>query len=182
MELADDDLVRMYREGDADAFDALFDRYHAPVFNFARMMLGGADGAEVVLQETFLAVARSAGSYRGDGRFRPWVMRITRNLCLNRLRAERTRRRILAEDGTVLDPPSKAPGPPELAESGERINDVRRHIADLPDRQREAIVLYAFEQMPYREIAATLEVPLGTVKTLIHRARAALARALEETP
>ena len=182
MELADDDLVRMYRDGDADAFDALFDRYHAPVFNFARMMLGGADGAEVVLQESFLAVARSAGSYRGEGRFRPWVMRITRNLCLNRLRAERTRRRILAEDGTVLDPPSKAPGPPEQAESGEQVSEVRRHIADLPDRQREAIVLYAFEQMPDREIAAPLEVPLGTVKTLIHRARAALARALEETP
>ena len=70
MNLTDDDLVRMFRDGDADAFDALFDRHHAPVFNFARMMLGAADGADVIMQETFLAVARSAGSYRGEGRFR----------------------------------------------------------------------------------------------------------------
>ena len=99
MELTDDDLVRLYRDGDADAFDALFDRYHVPVFNFARMMLGSADGADVVMQETFLAVVRSAASYRGRGLFRAWVMRIARNQCLNRMRAEQTRRRILAEGG-----------------------------------------------------------------------------------
>ena len=74
---------------------------------------------------------------------------------------------------------SDAPGPPRRAEANEHAQIVRAAVAELPDRQREAIALYAFEQMTYREIAEVLDMPINTVKTLIHRARAALARALE---
>ncbi|MCK4374347.1 MAG: sigma-70 family RNA polymerase sigma factor [Candidatus Brocadiae bacterium] len=181
--LSDDELVRMYREGDADAFDTLFDRYHTSVYNFARVMLNGPEGAEEVMQEAFLAVARTAKTYTPRGLFRPWLMRIVRNLCLNRLRTERLRRRVLAEGGIgVLQVASPEPAAPELLERDERMAMLRRSIRRLPERQREAIVLYAFEQMSYREIADALEVPMNTVKTLIHRARANLAREFEENP
>ena len=68
--LSDDDLVLMYREGDADAFDVLFDRHHVSVYNFARTMLGPGGGADDVLQETFLSVAQTARRYRPGGWFR----------------------------------------------------------------------------------------------------------------
>ena len=175
----DDDLLRMYRDGDADAFDTLFDRYRAPVYNFARVMLGGADGAEDMLQEAFLTVARTARTYEPRGRFRAWLMRIVRNLCLNRIQAERVRRRVVAQSGLdIVQPASREPSPPERLERDERMDRVRRLIGELPERQREALVLYAFERMSYREIGEALDAPMGTVKTLSHRARAALARAL----
>ena len=178
--VSDDDLLRMYRDGDADAFDTLFARYQAPVYNFAHMMLGEADGAEDVLQETFLSIARTARSYEPRGRFRAWLMRIVRNQCLNQIQARRVRRRVIAESGLdIIQPASREPSPAAQVESDERLARLRGLIAKLPELQREAIVLYAFEQMSYREIGEVLDVPINTVKTLIHRARARLARAFE---
>ena len=175
--LADDDLVQMYREGDVDAFDTLFDRYHVPIYNFARTMLGHSDGADDVLQDVFLAVARAAKTYDPRGRFRSWLFRLARNHCLNRLQSERLRRRVIAESGLDLaDAPSGEPSPAEQVDSDERLARLRQLIADLPERQREAIALYAFEQMSYQEIADVLDIPLNTVRTLIHRARATLAQ------
>ena len=178
--VTDDDLIRMYRDGDVEAFETLFARNYASVYNFARTMLGDSSGPEEVLQETFLAVARTAASYTPRGRFRPWLMRIARNRCLNHLEAERARRVALAEGGIdVVEIPSDAPSGPDAAEADERTEIVRAAIAKLPERQREAVALYAFEQMSYREIAEVLKMPINTVKTLIHRARATLAQTLE---
>ena len=178
-DVLDDDLVTLFRDGDVDAFDTLFDRYRAPVYSFARMMLGRMDGADDVLQETFLAVARTAQRYQARGRFRPWLFRITRNLCLNRIESDRVRRQVIPPAGLVAEPPAAQASPAEQAERDEEMAALHRRIAELPERQREAIVLYAFEQMSYRDIGETLGVPINTVKTLIHRARAALASALE---
>ena len=178
---SDDELLAMFCEGDADAFDALFDRHHAGVYHFARVMLNGGSDADDVLQDTFLAVARSARAYRPRGRFRPWLMRIARNLCLNRLQAERARRRVLAADGEFLpDAASDTPTAPDVLEWDEAQRAVYAAVRALPERQREALALYAFEGMAYKEISEALQAPMGTVKTLIHRARAALARALEQ--
>jgi len=179
-EIRDDELLELYREGDADAFDTLFDRHRAAVYNFAHLMLGEADGAEDVMQEAFLAVARTARNYQPRGYFRAWLMRIVRNQCLNQIQARRVRRRVVAESGLdIIEPASREPSPPERLARDERLALLRGLIAHLPELQREAIVLYAFEQMSYREIGEVLEVPLGTVKTLIHRARATLAQAFE---
>lgn len=182
MQITDDDLVRMYRDGDADAFDALFDRHHGLVYRFAQAMLGCSESARDVLQESFLAVARTARTYTPRGRFRPWLMRIVRNRCLNRLAAERRRRAVLGSGALdAAEPAAKNPGPPERAAAAERKAAVRAALRSLPDSQRQALALYAFEHMKYREIAEILDTPLNTVKTLIRRARASLARVLEET-
>ena len=145
-------------------------------------MLRERQAAEEVMQEAFLAVARTAREYVPRGRFRPWLMRIVRNMCLNRLaverapqpraRRERPRRR--------LDARRASPAPLERLEADERMRALERLVGELPERQREAIALYAFEQMSYREIAEVMEAPVNTVKTLIHRARAALARGMEQ--
>jgi len=178
--VTDDDLVRMYAGGDAEAFDVLFDRHYTAVYRLARAMLGDDGAAEDVLQETFLAAARAAGAYDGRGRFRPWLMRIARNRCLNRLESGRVRR--ATEPKAGIDPDTVASpraGPAGRATARQRQEAVRAAIAGLPERQREAIGLYAFEQMTYREVAEVMQMPVNTVKTLIHRARANLARELE---
>ena len=176
---SDDDLMRMHAEGDRDAFDALFARHHGAVYNFARFLLDGQGGADDVLQATFLAVARAGDGYQPRGRFKPWLMRITRNLCLNRRRDAQLRARSeagAAEAVRVVPPPA-----PDARMAREELTDeLHRAIAALPERQREALVLHAFEGMPYADIAEALDAPLNTVKTLIHRARARLARALYE--
>ena len=85
----------------------------------------------------------------------------------------------LAVDVQTLDPPALQETPLERLQSAETMQMVRRQISVLPERQREALVLYAFDQMSYREIAQVLDLPANSVKTLIHRARAALAAAIE---
>jgi RNA polymerase sigma-70 factor (ECF subfamily) len=180
-ELSDDDLILMYAQGDADAFDVLFDRHHTSVYNFARLMLDGPEGAEEIMQEAFLAVARAAKRYEPRSRFRPWLMRIVRNLCLNRLQTERGRRRILAEGAMEgIELISREPAAPARIERDEDMAALQSAVRRLPERQREAIVLYAFEQMSYQEIGQVLGVPINTVKSLIHRARANLAGGLAQ--
>jgi len=177
--ITDDELFSMFRSGDADAFDALFDRWHVPVYNLSMHMLHDRTGAEEVMQDTFMAVVRAAPRYEARGLFRAWIMGITRNRCVNRMESERARRRALRESGmAVADPPPRAEAPDAAACAEERAVVVKRAVARLPERQREAIVMYAFEEMPYAEVARAMGVPLNTVKTLIHRARAAIARTL----
>ena len=180
-EASDDALVLRYCQGDAAAFDALFERHYTSVYHFARMILGGNDGAEDVLQEAFLAVAQTAATYTPCGRFRGWLLRIVRNRCLNRLDAERVRGRTFGSDGLeVLDPAAADPPPGAAAQACEQATILSRAISALPQRQREALVLYALERMSYAHIAEVLEMPVNTVKTLIHRARVGVAQALAE--
>jgi RNA polymerase sigma factor (sigma-70 family) len=179
-DLADDDLMAMFSEGTAEAFDLLFDRYRVPVYNFVCSMLNDAERAEEVLQDTFLAVARSAGTYEPRGRFRAWLFRIARFRCLNRIETDRLRRAALRESNLELvDPPSREPSALDRLAADETLAILRKAILELPARQREAIVLFAFEHMTGREIGEVLDLPVNTVKTLIHRARAALAQTLD---
>lgn len=180
-QLTDDDLMTMYADGDADAFDVLFSRHHTSVYNFACMMLHDAHRAEDVLQETFLAVINAAQRYRQEGYFRTWLLRICRNRCLNLLDADRTRRALMAETGfRLVEATSPVGSPAQRTDSRERLRKVRDGIQCLPERQREAMVLFAFENMKYRDIADVLGTPVNTVKTLIHRSRSALAQMLAD--
>jgi RNA polymerase sigma-70 factor (ECF subfamily) len=174
----DDDLMRLFADGDADAFDALFDRHHASVYRFARLMLRDTAAAEDALQEVFLRVARAPDRYRPAGRFRAWVLRIARNYCLNRLEAERARQALQLNDELIAAPGA---APEQRAADREQAGRVRRALDELPERQREALVLHVFDGMPYREVAMVMDTPINTVKTLIHRARVGLAREVEDS-
>jgi len=155
---------------------ALFARYHQSVYRFARAMLADGTAAEEVLQESFLAVARSAESYQVRGSFRAWLMRIVRNRCLNCRQA--TASRDCREVNGVVDLiAERRPGPLLILEQQEQMDVVRKAIACLPPPQREALLMHVMEQMPYAEVAAAMEMPVNTVKTLIHRARANLVEA-----
>ena len=178
--VSDDELMAMFRAKDADAFSVLFARHHVSVYNFARSILGDSHTAEEVMQDTFLTVARTAEVYAPMGRFRAWVLKITRNKCLNRLESERAlRRESIDEGGGGREPAAPGPSADEEAAQADRAQAIQRALAELPERQREVMTLYGFEQMRYREIAQVLDMPINTVKTLIHRARATLATRLD---
>jgi len=180
--VTDDDLMTRYQEGDAAAFEMLFARHHQAVFNQARWLLGQTEEAEDAMQEAFLRLARAADRYEGRGLLRAYLLRITRNLCLNR--RNHLELRPFASSGSTEVTPSEVMGPEpephERLEHRDRLRQLEGHLRELPLRQQEALLLRVQEQLSYREIALVLEVPLGTVKTLIHRARGALARALED--
>ena len=172
----DDDLLRRYAGGDTAAFEQLFDRHAASVYNFARYLLGSASLAEDALQETFLAVARSADRSEPRGLFRPWLLRIARNCC----------RTLISRQPPVAPPPARQIDPRQpsalrLCEQMDELEAVRRGLDALPPAQREAIVLYAFEELTYPQIAQVMAIPEGSVKTLIHRGRATLQRRLHRT-
>ncbi len=164
----------MFADGSVEAFETLFERHRGSVYRFARSVLADPSAAEEVLQDVFLAIVRSAKRYEPKGLFKAYLMRITRNTCLTRLEGERLRREMAAQFGRMEEPQTAA------ADRGDddRLAAVRRALRRLPDRQREAVMLHAFEQMTYQQIADVLDTPINTVKTLIHRGRAALAERL----
>ncbi len=177
---SDDELMVMFSDGNAEAFDLLFGRHSTSVYNFACCLLNDTGRAEEVLQETFLAVIRSAKNYEPKGRFRAWLLRIARNHCLNSIESLRLRHEALRESSLeIVDPPSPLPSASDCIQADETLAAVRGAMALLPARQREVIALHAFEQMTTREIGEVLNIPLNTVKTLLLRARAALAATLD---
>jgi len=179
-DITDDELMLLFADGNTAAFDLLFARHHVGVYNFACSMLNDTARAEEILQETFLAVVRSVKNYEPRGYFRTWLLRIARNRCLNAIESERLRRDALNERSLdQTDPPSREPSAVDRFQAGETLQILRRSLAQLPPRQREVMILYAFEQMTAREISQVLDMPINTVKTLVHRARAALATALD---
>jgi len=108
----------------------------------------------------------------------PWLVAIARRLCLDLLRRRKVSTRV--ESMPVND--TLTPGPEGEAALREQLSRLDRALADLAEGPREAIILFHIEEMPYRDIAAALEVPMGTVMTWLHRGRAQLRRALEGAP
>lgn len=173
---SDDELMRNYRDTrDPHAFDSLFQRHGTRVYRYACGMLGCPVSAEEVLQEVFLTLIQSAHRYQPRGCFGTWLLRITRNRCLNHLESQRLRR-IASTDGAGEEPASPKPGPLQQVVAADQFSRVQQAILRLPAPQREAILLYAMQDMDYRHIAQVLDVPVNTVKALIYRARLTLAK------
>lgn len=174
---SDDELMCTYRDTrDPHAFDMLFQRHGTRVYRYACGMLGCPASAEEVLQEVFLTLTQSALRYQPHGYFGTWLLRITRNRCLNHLESGRLRQMASAEEELA----SPKPGPLEQVAAAEQLGRVQQAILRLPAPQREAILLYAMQDMDYRHIAQVLDVPVNTVKTLIYRARLTLAKSTQD--
>jgi RNA polymerase sigma-70 factor (ECF subfamily) len=177
----DADLVTRWQAGDASAFEALVRRHERPVFRLALRMLGNREEAEDVAQEALLSLHRHGHRFRRESRFSTFVYRVTANAALNRRRTlgrSRARERLLAERESGFDP-TPAPRDPGAALVGaEAQARVQEALQELSPDLRVAVVLFDIEGLPYGEIARVLEVPEGTVKSRIHRARNALREKL----
>src|SRR3954447_16530268 len=173
--LSDDRLVDLFRAGREDAFDALYDRYRLRLVRFARRILSGAaDEAEDVVQEAFL---RAHAALRATDRaivLGPWLYTIVRNRALNVRRS-----RGLFRERHHCQPVSLLPlGDPELSlDQRDRLRRVVDQIGHLPERERRALVLRAFEGRTHAELAARLDTSVPATKALVSRARTRLRHA-----
>ncbi len=171
------------------SFEEVFQRFEQMVFNLAFRILGNREDALEVSQEVFLTVYEKLGGFRGDSSLKTWIYRITVNRAANRCRWwNRMRRRgtvsldrLLRLDGdrNLLDVlPARGRSPEEQLLVREQRREIARSLLCLPVPQRAAVVMRDIEGLSYEEIAETLEISLGTVKSRIARGREGLKRRL----
>jgi RNA polymerase sigma-70 factor (ECF subfamily) len=174
----DEDLVRRYLSGDTPAFGVLVERHQTRVYNVALRVLGNAEDARDATQDAFLSALRKLGSFRGDAAFTTWMHRVTVNACYDLLRKQRRQPllRLATEEGEPV--PETGPAQPDHADASAGSIDAARALAQIPDEFRFALVLADLQDLPYDQIARILDVPVGTVKSRVHRGRIALARAM----
>lgn len=169
------DPIRRSQAGDERAFAELFDQYKNLVYKTAYLMLGEPQEAEDALQEVFLRVHSSLNSYRpSKGAFTTWLYRITVNYCINQ-----TRKRRLWFLPIAQVHPGHMPSQPSPESRLDNEDAVARAMRGLSGKLRAVVVLRYYWDMPYGEIAQTLGIPLGTVKSRLNAALSALRAELE---
>lgn len=161
-------LLDRIRGGDPDGAGELFERYAPAILRFAGRLLGDRATAEEVTQEVFLKVLGRANQYDGRASVASWLFAIAANACRDRRR--RDRRAPVVPLEAVFDPPAKGEGIEIRLLDRERRDAVREALAGLSEEQREALVLARYHGMPYAEVAQTLGISVGAVKTRIFRA------------
>jgi len=181
-EPTDHELVNRANGGDSSAFDALVIRHQDRVFGTVLRIVGNREDALDLSQEIFLTVFQRLDRFLGKAKFSTWLYRIAVNRCRDELRrrgfVKHTRPASLdatRPDGDPLrEPASAAPAPEERAEAKETSAVVHAALAELPEEAREIVVLRDLEGLSYEETADVLEVPVGTVRSRLSRARVLL--------
>jgi RNA polymerase sigma-70 factor (ECF subfamily) len=168
---SDAEILSLVAAGEAaKAFEMLLDAYQNKVYRLAYSLLGERAQAEDAVQEIFLRVWKALAKYRGESALGSWIYAIARNQCLT-LIAQRARR--------PQAPLNEAVHAAVAADQAPRF-DVMRLVLKLPEDERRAVMLFYMEEHSYEEVARLLDLPLGTVKTRLHRARKQLASMIKE--
>ena len=178
MKESDTELVARACQGDETAFEQLVLRHQRYVFNLAYRVLSDYAEAEDMTQEAFVRVWRGLSGFRGQARFTTWLYRIVHNLCLNRLPGlQRELLQTEPVEEVLADP---GPSPADLFAVREQMAFLHAQMDRLPEKYRLVLTLRYLQHLSYDEIAAALEMPMGTVKTHIHRARRLLRERLSQ--
>jgi RNA polymerase sigma factor (sigma-70 family) len=177
-------LIAKSKRGDVDSFNALVLRYQDYIYSIAYRIMGEADGAADVAQDTFLTAYRKLTSFRG-GNFKAWLARIATNACYDELRKQKRRPQDYLEEmpGSEMydEPPiaADAPNPEQEAQRADLNRALQDCIGGLSTDQRMVLVLCDVQSMSYQEVADNLGAELGTVKSRLSRARLAMRRCLQ---
>ena len=179
-EREDEDLLLAGGRGDRDAFGTLVDRHHRTVFHFIHRFLGNVDGetAEDLAQDVFLKAWKASPTFEPRAKVLTWMLRITTNTCLNHQRRSRLRRFFSLKEAQEADLVDPAMGPAETLGDREKGAGLAQAVASLPPNQRAAILLRFFHDQSYREIAATLDISVSAVESLLFRAKSTLRKKL----
>ena len=169
-------LISRARGGDREAFGALVEQYRDNVYRLAYRMCGNAYDADEAAQEAFVAAWRALPNFRGDAKFSTWLYRLTTNAAIDVMRREKRHQTV--GDGEMMDLADDADSPQETVERTEQQEAVQKALATLSEEYREVLLLRYMEELDYAEIAEVLQLPSGTVKSRINRAKAALKAAL----
>lgn len=179
----DVELMELVSRGDMAAFEELVERHQRSVIGTVAKMLGNASEAEDIAQQVFVRIWKSASRYEAQAKFTTWLFTITRNLVFNEVRRRQRKPTVSVEEReetshrTVEDLQALSPGDEMLQVELEEAVD--RAIQSLPEKQRLAVVLRRYEEMPYDEIAGVLDMSVSAVKSLLFRARTQLKEALK---
>lgn len=184
-------LISRLRASDLTAFEELVSHFERPVYSLCLRLLGDAEEARDAAQETFLKVYRGLNGFRGEAGLKTWIYRIAINQAMNQRRWWRRRHRDETislditrgeSDKTVgsLLPDSRARSPEALAISGERERQVLRALDQIKQEYRVALILREIEELSYEEIAESLGISIGTVKSRIARGREELRRRVKD--
>lgn len=173
-------LARRAAAGQAEAWDELIARYGQKLYNLALHFTGSGPEAEDLCQEIFLRLHQNLRLYRGDSPLAAWTLRLSRNLCIDHYRKLRRERRSVAVPDEVLEQIPAADDQGAEAEERQRWRAVYRALEEIPEDLAEAILLRDLQGWTLEETAVYLEVPLGTIKSRLHRGRIALAERVAE--
>jgi RNA polymerase sigma-70 factor, ECF subfamily len=187
--LSDEELLRLHRRGDPHAFEVLVQRRAGELYRFLSRFLGDRSLADDVLQETFLQVHLSADKFDVGRRFKPWLFTIAANKARDAMRSH-SRKRTAQLNAQISETDDESVSyidllaadielPIEELENRELRQSVQKLVMDMPEHLREVLLLGYFQQMPYKDIAEALGVPLGTVKSRLHAAVSYFARRWE---
>jgi len=180
-------LMLRVKRGDMKAFEELAEKYKQPIVNMMYRMLRDLDEAEDLAQNVFIRVYQSAGRYEVSAKFSTWIFTIARRLCLNEIR-RRGRHPAESLESSQSENEEQAPrqfedlktfSPPEACLQGELAQKIEEALAQLPEKQRLAIVLCRQDELSYEEIARVLGCSVPATKSLIHRGRETLKEKLK---
>ena len=185
------DVIARAKQRDPAAFEMLVELYGTRLYGYFYRFTGSRDEAEDLLQETFIRMVRMIGRYEHNGRFDGWIFAIATNLVRDRVRRSKTAKaagfhpRLQAaeeedEAGPLGNFPDAAAGEPmNRLEQAEQVEQLQQAIAQLPEPEREVILLRHFSQLSFREIAEQMQTPLGTALARAHRGLAHLREIME---
>jgi len=185
---SDEELMLRYRDGENSAFEILYHRYEKPLFDFIYRMVMDAADTENLCQETFFRVVRTRKNYRATALFKTWIFQIALNLCRDRMRRMKHRSHlslntpVSSQDNgnfelqeLMSDPNSD---PVNDLVKGELAGLVKGAIASLPEDEHLVVILKEYQGMKFSEIAEIMGCPIGTLKSLNHRAHTRLRKSL----
>jgi len=176
-------IIRRCQEGDTSSFDLLVKQYYALVYNSAYRIMGNREQAADATQQAFIRAFRSLKSFRGEATFSTWLYRIVTNVCLDQMRQQPhglVGLTFTDDEGEQQQRPLPAADadPSDTTIQHQRQRLVHEALGQLAPQHRIVLVLYDLNGLSYEEIAAILQVPLGTVKSRLNRARHALKEKL----
>jgi RNA polymerase sigma-70 factor (ECF subfamily) len=178
----DEELVTAFRAGNLSAFDELVQRWERKIQGAVYRIMGSGEDARDLTQETFLRAYRGLSTFKSEARFSSWLYQIALNLCRDRLRQKKGRTLVGLDD---LDPTTAAridriaPTAHEQVEARDLSELVSAAMAELPEEQREVIVLKEYQGLTFQEIADLMRVPVSTVKTRLYRGLVQMREHLE---
>jgi RNA polymerase sigma-70 factor (ECF subfamily) len=186
-EAEEHELIERLRRRDEAAFNVFVLTYQERVFRLLLRMLGDRAEAEDLAQEVFISIFKAIEGFRGESQLSTWVYRVAANHCRNRIKYLARRRRHLGGEfdeeievgKDVAGAPQRPTAPDRLLEARETESTLQAGLLALDEEQRELLVLREVEHLSYEEIMEILGLPEGTVKSRLHRARAALREHIE---
>jgi RNA polymerase sigma-70 factor (ECF subfamily) len=176
-----DELIERCLKGDQHAWEQIVRMHWRKVFNVAYKFVGKHDEAEDLTQDIFLKIFKSLDTFDRRANFQTWLISVSRNLCIDHYRSVRKERETIDRDVDPgdLSPVSHEVSPYAALEQRDRVSLLREAMNELPESLRTAVLLRDIRELTYQEIADTLHLPEGTVKSRINRGRTELARQIK---